>query len=74
MLAINEACKNFGSLTVLDKVSLAIESQTVLGLAGPSGGGKSTLLRCIQQLEPLDSGSIHFSGASGFRISSFFHT
>lgn len=71
MLVINEACKNFGSLNILDKVSLTLKAQTVLGLAGPSGGGKSTLLRCIQQLETLDSGSIQFEGSSGFMFQDF---
>ena len=71
MLAINEACKNFGSLSILNKVSLTLEDQMVLGLAGPSGSGKSTLLRCIQQLETLDSGSIHVAGKSGFMFQDF---
>ncbi|WP_133135044.1 ATP-binding cassette domain-containing protein [Legionella rowbothamii] len=71
MLAINNAYKHFGSLPVLNGISLEIESQTVLGLAGSSGGGKSTLLRCIQGLETLDSGSINYSGKSGFMFQDF---
>ena len=71
MLTINSACKHFGSLPVLNGISLEIESQTVLGLAGSSGGGKSTLLRCIQGLETLDSGSINYNGKSGFMFQDF---
>lgn len=71
MLQINKASKKFGFIQVLNQVSLAIEAQTVLGLAGPSGGGKSTLLRCIQGLESLDSGTINFEGNSGFMFQDF---
>ncbi|HAU2070100.1 TPA: amino acid ABC transporter ATP-binding protein, partial [Legionella pneumophila] len=37
----------------------------------PSGSGKTTLLRCIQQLESIDSGSIHCEGKSGFMFQDF---
>ncbi|HHT0593091.1 TPA: amino acid ABC transporter ATP-binding protein [Legionella anisa] len=71
MLAIKQACKYFGSLTVLNNINLNVHAQTVLGLAGPSGSGKSTLLRCIQQLETLDSGMIAVAGQSGFMFQDF---
>ena len=71
MLNINNVSKNFGALSVLDKVSLTITANTVVGLAGPSGGGKSTLLRCIQGLESVDAGQIAVSGKSGFMFQDF---
>lgn len=71
MLQINNVCKNFGLTKVLDHISLLVEPQTVVGLAGPSGGGKSTLLRCIQKLESLDSGTITVEGISGFMFQDF---
>jgi polar amino acid transport system ATP-binding protein len=71
MLAINQACKYFGSLPVLNNVDLNVKAQTVVGLAGPSGSGKSTLLRCIQQLETLNSGTIDVAGKSGFMFQDF---
>ncbi|KTD41496.1 amino acid ABC transporter ATP-binding protein [Legionella parisiensis] len=71
MLAINQACKYFGPLTVLNNINLNVQAQTVVGLAGPSGSGKSTLLRCIQQLETLDSGTIEVAGQSGFMFQDF---
>src|SRR5689334_9521190 len=71
MLAINQACKYFGSLPVLNNINLNVASHTVVGLAGPSGSGKSTLLRCIQQLEILDSGTIDVEGKSGFMFQDF---
>ncbi|MFO1414060.1 MAG: amino acid ABC transporter ATP-binding protein [Burkholderiales bacterium] len=54
--------KRFGTLTVLDGVSLAVEPGEVVCLIGPSGSGKSTLLRCTNGLEKLDGGQIFFEG------------
>lgn len=71
MLAIHEACKNFAALSVLKKINLTIKAQTVVGIAGPSGGGKSTLLRCIQGLEALESGKIQCEGRMGFMFQDF---
>lgn len=71
MLQINAASKNFGSTKVLNQINLSIETQSVVGLAGPSGGGKSTLLRCIQGLETLDAGQINVTGKSGFMFQDF---
>ncbi|ARG98416.1 amino acid ABC transporter ATP-binding protein [Legionella micdadei] len=71
MLHIHEASKKFASIQVLKQINLTIEAQTVVGLAGPSGGGKSTLLRCIQGLESLDSGKIHCEGKMGFMFQDF---
>lgn len=71
MLVINQACKKFGGVQVLNEINLQVNKQTVLGLAGPSGCGKSTLLRCIQNLEALDSGHIEFNGQSSFMFQDF---
>ncbi len=50
--------KRFGPRTVLNQVSLTIEPQQTVALIGPSGGGKSTLLRCLNGLTAFDAGSI----------------
>lgn len=71
MLHITKACKTFGLTRVLDHIDLHVEKNSILGLAGPSGGGKSTLLRCIQDLECLDSGRIRLSAKSGFMFQDF---
>jgi sulfate/thiosulfate transport system ATP-binding protein len=55
--------KRFGDFTALDNVSVDIPTGSLTALLGPSGGGKSTLLRIIAGLEQPDSGSIEIAGA-----------
>jgi polar amino acid transport system ATP-binding protein len=50
--------KRFGSVTVLDDVTVRLAPGTITTLIGPSGSGKSTLLRALALLEPPDSGVI----------------
>jgi polar amino acid transport system ATP-binding protein len=71
MLTLNQVCKKFGTTPILNNISLSIRKGSIVGLAGPSGGGKSTLLRCIQKLETIDSGTIDFQGKSGFIFQDF---
>jgi polar amino acid transport system ATP-binding protein len=56
---ISKLTKRFGPRTILDDISLSIEAGQTVALIGPSGGGKSTLLRCINGLNTFDSGTIH---------------
>src|SRR5690349_20276866 len=62
LLALEDVGKSFGDLQVLRSVSLSMERGEVLVVVGPSGGGKSTLCRTINRLEPIDSGRILFDG------------
>ena len=61
-LSLRGVVKRFGSLTVCDGVDLDVETGQMVCLIGASGGGKSTLLRCINLLEPLDDGAILLDG------------
>ncbi|MEY2583805.1 MAG: sulfate/thiosulfate transport system ATP-binding protein [Ilumatobacteraceae bacterium] len=54
--------KRFGDFVALDNVSIDIPTGSLTALLGPSGGGKSTLLRIIAGLEQPDSGSIEIAG------------
>lgn len=62
VVSLQDVTKKFGSLTVLDGMSLDIYEHEVVVLCGPSGGGKSTLLRTINGLEKIDSGKIIYRG------------
>ena len=52
--------KAFGDNEVLKDISLTVNAGDVLAIIGPSGGGKSTLLRCMTLLETLDSGDLSY--------------
>ena len=54
--------KRFGSFVALDDVDLSVESGALTALVGPSGGGKSTLLRIIGGLETADAGIVAIDG------------
>lgn len=58
MLEIRNLSKRFGNQQVLDKINLKIEKGKVFAVIGPSGTGKSTLLRCINVLARPEKGTI----------------
>ncbi|HBG02297.1 MAG TPA: peptide ABC transporter ATP-binding protein [Firmicutes bacterium] len=62
MVKLVNVNKSFGKLHVLRNLNLQIDHGEVVSIIGPSGGGKSTILRCINHLEPIDSGEIYFDG------------
>lgn len=63
MIKLENIHKSFGMTPVLNGISLTVEEGTVTALIGPSGGGKSTLLRCINLLEIPSSGSLTIGSA-----------
>ena len=60
LVSLKHARKSFGDVEVLKDISLTVEEGEVLAIIGPSGGGKSTLLRCCTLLETLDGGALSF--------------
>lgn len=58
ILQVNNINKSFGNNHVLKNVSFSMERGEVYAIIGSSGGGKSTLLRCLTFLEKIDSGTI----------------
>ena len=62
MLTVHNLTKHFDSNQVLKEVSLTVNKGDVIAIIGQSGGGKTTLLRCINFLEAADSGEMEFDG------------
>lgn len=62
MLELRHITKIFGDKRILNDVSFNVKNSEIAVLVGPSGVGKSTLLRILNNLEPLDSGSLFFDG------------
>jgi len=62
MITVRGLVKNHGALRVLNGVDLAVERGEVAVVIGPSGGGKSTLLRCLNGLEEFQEGEVMVDG------------
>ena len=64
MLELRNINKRFGEKQILSNFSLKIPEKQILAIVGPSGGGKTTLLRMLAGLETIDSGQIFYNGES----------
>ena len=62
IIQIKDLYKSFGHVNVLNGISTDFKRNQVVSIIGPSGGGKSTFLRCINQLEKPTSGHVYFDG------------
>ena len=60
MLEVSNLSKSFGGVPVLRNISLRVDKGDVTAVIGPSGGGKTTLLRCLNFLERADEGQMVF--------------
>jgi sulfate transport system ATP-binding protein len=67
-IKITSVGKTFGDFVALDDINLDIASGELTALLGPSGGGKSTLLRIIAGLEVADSGTVEIEGVDATRL------
>jgi len=64
MLTIRNLQKNFGNLRALDRVSLEVKGDSIVGLIGPNGSGKTTLFNVVSGFYEKDGGEIYFRGES----------
>jgi sulfate/thiosulfate transport system ATP-binding protein len=67
-ISVHHVVKQFGAFTALDDVSISVDSGRLTALLGPSGGGKSTLLRIIGGLEEPDSGTVEIEGVDATAV------
>jgi sulfate transport system ATP-binding protein len=67
-IIVRNVSKSFGTFAALTNVSVEIPSGTLTALLGPSGGGKSTLLRIIAGLETPDTGTVEISGTDSTQL------
>ena len=64
LIELRQVVKRYGTHTVLDGVSLAVDKGEIIAIIGRSGSGKSTLLRCVNGLEPIQGGTVAFDGTT----------
>jgi len=64
LVELKNVVKRYGTNTVLNGVSLTVEKGEIIAVIGRSGSGKSTMLRCINGLEPIQDGRILFDGVT----------
>ena len=62
MLELKNISKKFKDRQILSDFNLTVEENKILAIVGPSGGGKTTLLRMLAGLEKIDSGEIIYNG------------
>jgi sulfate transport system ATP-binding protein len=67
-IEIKDINKKFGDFVALEDISLTIPTGQLTALLGPSGGGKSTLLRIIAGLESADSGTVRIEGVEATHL------
>ena len=64
LLEVRDLTIRFGGVVALDKISLEIYEDEILGLIGPNGAGKTTLFNCLSRLYRQNSGDILVKGES----------
>ena len=62
MVRFSKVTKRYGSLTVLDALDLDVEANEMVSIIGPSGAGKTSVLRMLMTLEEIDEGVIYVDG------------
>jgi len=64
VISVRKLSKRHGARLILSEVSAEVDKGETIAIVGPSGGGKSTLLRCLNYLESFDGGEISIAGVA----------
>jgi branched-chain amino acid transport system ATP-binding protein len=62
MLQVKEITKTFGGIIALNRVSFDVDAGEILGIIGPNGSGKTTIVNCVTGFVKVSSGSVRFCG------------
>ena len=68
MIELKDIDKSYGTLKVLDSISLSIRDGEIMTIVGPSGAGKTTLVQIAGTLDTPDSGSVLYDGEELTRL------
>ena len=71
ILEVEALSKRFGGFVALDAVSLHLDEGERLGLIGPNGSGKTTMINCISGALPCDGGTVVFKGQDVTRLPAY---
>lgn len=69
MLTLKDVKKSYDNTTILNGISLSIETGEIVSILGPSGSGKTTLLNCILGITDIDSGKVLYDGEDVTHVS-----
>lgn len=69
MLTLKDVKKSYDNTTILNGISLSIETGEIVSILGPSGSGKTTLLNCILSITDIDSGKVWYNGEDVTHVS-----
>jgi ABC-type polar amino acid transport system ATPase subunit len=64
VISVRSLSKRHGDRTILRELSAEVDNGETIAIVGPSGGGKSTLLRCLNYLEAFDGGEVRIAGVT----------
>lgn len=71
MICVKNLIKNYKDHKILKDISFEIQKGEIVAFTGPSGGGKTTLIRCLSGLESFNSGQISMEGSVGLVFQNF---
>ena len=71
ILEVAGLSKRFGGFVALDTISLHLDEGERLGLIGPNGSGKTTMINCISGALPCDGGTVIFKGRDVTRLPAY---
>lgn len=73
ILTVDKVCKSYGSIQVLNQVSLSVAAGSIFAIIGPNGAGKTTMFKVMTGESPCDGGTVLFNGEDVTALSAHHH-